>query len=112
MIIIRRSKQHHFIVVQQGIAMEWLKEGVVVGLLALVSAWHWYDKTARDSRFTKLEERMGEAETLTSKQQTQLEVMNTELKAFSTLTDVRLGFIQSGIDKVIASLEKNNHEST
>jgi len=87
--------------------MEWLKEGIVLSLIALVSAWHWYDKTARDTRFIKLENRMTKAETLTSKQQTQLEVMNTELKAFSTLTDVRLGFIQSGIDKVIASLEKN-----
>jgi len=87
--------------------MEWLKEGVVMGLLAIVSAWHLYDKAARDTRFIKLESRMTEAEQQSSKQQTQLEVMNTELKAFSTLTDVRLGFIQSGIDKVLASLESN-----
>jgi hypothetical protein len=51
---------------------------------------------------------MSDIESLSSKQQTQLEVMNTELMAFSKLTDVRLGHIQDGLDKVVTLIEKQN----
>lgn len=88
--------------------MEWLDSKVVAGLFTIVSTWFWYDKRNRDSRFKVLEDRMSDIESLSSKQQTQLEVMNTELMAFSKLTDVRLGHIQDGLDKVVTLIEKQN----
>lgn len=88
--------------------MEWLDSKVVTTLIALLSGWFWYDKKSRDTRFKVLEDRMSDIESLSSKQQTQLEVMNTELMAFSKLTDVRLGHIQDGLDKVVTLIEKQN----
>jgi predicted nucleic acid-binding Zn-ribbon protein len=86
--------------------MEWAKEAVIAACFAVMGALHMYDKAARDKRFSDLEGRMKVAEKQANKQQTQLEVMNVELKAFSDLTDVRLGHIQTTVDKVLHWLEK------
>ncbi len=86
--------------------MEWLNEKLLSGAVALIVAWHWYDKKARDERFVKLEQRMVNAEEQQGKQQTQLEVMNTELRAFSKLTDTKLEHIQSSIDKLTSLFER------
>ena len=86
--------------------MEWLKEATVAGSFAVISAWHWYDKTQRDDRFHEIEKRIVNVETITSKQQTQLEVMNVELKAFSDLTDLRLAHIQISVDKILDRMER------
>jgi hypothetical protein len=86
--------------------MEWLKEGILAGMFAVLSAWHWYDKSLRDGRFQAIEKRIVDIEAISSKHQTELSVLNVELRAFSELTDVRLGHIQSGIDKVLERLER------
>ena len=91
--------------------MEWLNEKLLSGAVALVVAWHWYDKKARDERFVKLEARMVNAETAQSNQQTQIEVMRTELKAFSKLTDIKLEHIQTGMNKILAMLDKERYSN-
>jgi hypothetical protein len=91
--------------------MEWLKEAIIASTFAVLSAWHWYDKSLRDTRFQNIEKRIVDIENTAHAQQTQLEVMNTELKAFSELTGVRLGHIQDNIEKILQRLEKGcNHE--
>jgi hypothetical protein len=90
--------------------MEWLETKILSGAVAIIVAWHWYDKKARDERFDKLEIRMGNAEAQSSRQQTQLEVMNAELHAFSRMTDVRLGHIQHGMDKLVNLFEKQSEK--
>jgi len=91
--------------------MEWLNEKLLSGAVALVVAWHWYDKKARDERFVKLEARMANAEAAQSNQQTQIEVMRTELKAFSKLTDTKLEHIQAGMDKVLTMLNRRERHT-
>tara|TARA_R110002167_G_scaffold28630_8_gene96072 strand:+ start:1221 stop:1496 length:276 start_codon:yes stop_codon:yes gene_type:complete len=86
--------------------MEWLKEGIIASMFAVLSAWHWYDKSLRDTRFRGIEQRIVDIENTAHAQQTQLQVMNTELKAFSTLTDVRLEHIQNNIEKILNRLER------
>ena len=90
--------------------MEWLETKILGGAVAIIVAWHWYDKKARDERFTRLEQRMSNAEVQSSKQQTQLEVMNAELHAFSRMTDVRLEHIQKGMDKIVLLFEKQSEK--
>ena len=89
--------------------MEWLEEKVLAVTLAAMSAWYWYDKKMRDKRFTDLEVRMSHLEVTSSKQQTQLELMNAKIESFSKLTDVRLEHIQTGMDKILKAVE--NKES-
>ena len=86
--------------------MEWLNEKLLSGAVALIVAWHWYDKKARDERFIKLEARMVISESAQNSQQTQIEVMRTELKAFSKLTDTKLEHIQASMNKVLSMLDK------
>ena len=86
--------------------MEWLKEGIIAGMFTVLLAWHGYDKSRRDVRFQGIEKRIVDIENTAHAQQTQLQVMNTELKAFSTLTDVRLEHIQKSIEKILDKLER------
>ena len=86
--------------------MAWLNEVIIAGIFAVLSAWHWYDKSQRDLRFQEIEKRIVNVETTASKQQTQLEVMNAELKAFSDLTDLRLLHIQASVDKILVQVER------
>jgi len=91
--------------------MEWLKEGIITSMFIVLSAWHWYDKSHRDGRFQTIEKRIVDIENTAHAQQTQLQVMNAELKAFSDLTGVRLEHIQGNIEKILTKLEKGqNHE--
>ena len=53
---------------------------------------------------------MEKAETHANQQQTQLEVMGTELKAFSKLTDAHLNHIRESIDKMFVLLDKQDKE--
>ncbi len=91
--------------------MEWLNEKLLSGAVALLVTWHWYDKKARDERFIKLETRMAHAESAQNNQKTQLEVMRTELKAFSKLTDNKLEHIQDGLNKVIYILDRRGRST-
>lgn len=95
--------------------MEWLEHKILSVAVGLAIAWHWYDKKSRDERFVKLEARMDNAEAAQSNQQTQIEVMRTELKAFSKLTDTKLEHIQDGMNKVLTMLDRreqyNNDKS-
>ena len=86
--------------------MEWLKEGIVAGLFSVLLAWYWHDKKQRDMRFVALETRMTRSESMTSKQQTQLEVMTVELRAFSDLTNQRLSHMQDSIDKITGWIDR------
>lgn len=86
--------------------MEWLKEGIITSMFVILSAWHWYDKSLRDARFQNIEKRIVDIENTAHAQQTQLQVMNTELKAFSILTDVRLEHIQNNMEKVLQKLDQ------
>ncbi len=86
--------------------MQWLEYKIITVAIALIVAWHWYDKKARDERFNKLERRMENADIQLSKQQTAVEVMNAELHAFNKMTDMRLSHIQTGMDKIVTLVEK------
>tara|TARA_R110000737_G_scaffold251635_1_gene261064 strand:- start:1211 stop:1486 length:276 start_codon:yes stop_codon:yes gene_type:complete len=90
--------------------MEWLEEHILKIATSIVVAAYWYDKKSRDERFKMLEIRMERAETHANKQQTQLEVMGTELKAFSKLTDAHLNHIRSSIDKMFILLDKQEKD--
>jgi|TARA_R110000796_G_C14296881_1_gene404710 hypothetical protein len=91
--------------------MEWLNEKIIAVMFTALAAWHWYDKSLRDTRFRSIEQRIVDIENTAHAQQTQLEVMNVELKAFRKLTDVKLGHIQAGTDKILSRLEgREKHE--
>ena len=90
--------------------MEWLETHILKIATAIIVAAYWYDKKSRDERFKMLEIRMGKAEAHANQQQTQLEVMGTELRAFSKLTDAHLNHIRDSIDKVFVILDKQNKD--
>jgi|TARA_R110000744_G_C19295630_1_gene555149 hypothetical protein len=90
--------------------MEWLEHNILKITVTIIVAAYWYDKKSRDERFKMLETRMEKAETHANQQQTQLEVMGTELKAFSKLTDAHLNHIRESIDKMFVLLDKQDKE--
>lgn len=80
--------------------MDWLHENLLTPMLALLAAWHWYDKRMRDRRLSELEARLQIQESSSAGHLTAGAVLETRLESIEQIMEIRLGHIQATLSRM------------